>query len=52
MLDFSGRDQKAQQVCLHYARKLNAEELISVFECKAAIGSKDEALAKHHALHE
>lgn len=45
MLDFSGKDQKAQQVCLHYARKLNAEQLIPIIECKAAVGSKDEALA-------
>src|SRR5688500_3146542 len=45
MLDFSGKDQEAQQVCLHYARHFNAEKLIPILECKTAIGSKDEALA-------
>ena len=45
MLDFSGKDQKAQQVCLHYARYLKAEKLLAVLECKAVVGSKDEALA-------
>lgn len=45
MLDFSGKDQKAQLVCLHYARQFNAEELIQVFECKEAISSKEQALA-------
>lgn len=43
-LDFSGKHQKAQQVCLHYARQFNSEELIPILECKTAIGSKDEAL--------
>src|SRR5688572_4035054 len=44
-LDFNGKDQKAQQVCLHYARHFNVEQLIPVLECRVAVSSKDEALA-------
>lgn len=45
MLDFSGKDQKAQQVCLHYADKLSAKGLIDILSCKAPITSKEEAVA-------
>ena len=48
MLNFSGKDQTAQQVCLHYTRQFNAERLIPFLECKAAVGAKDEALALAH----
>jgi len=44
MLDFSGKDQKAQQICLHYAKQLGAVDLIDVIECKSPIRSKQEAL--------
>lgn len=45
MLDFSGTDQKAQQVCLHYANQFQANNLIQIIECKASVTSKDEAYA-------
>lgn len=45
MLDFSGKDQKAQQVCLHYAKQLRVDNLIEIIECKAPVRSKEEALA-------
>lgn len=45
MLDFSGNDQKAKQVCLHYAEKLKANDLLDVLECKVGIRSKQEAIA-------
>ena len=32
-------------MCLHYARELNVGKLVPVFEGKATVGSKDEALA-------
>lgn len=43
MLDFSGKDQKAQQVCMHYAEKLHADSLIPIIECKASVTSREEA---------
>lgn len=43
MLDFSGKDQKAQQVCMHYAEKLHANSLIPIIECKASVTSREEA---------
>lgn len=45
MLNFSGRDQKAQQVCLHYAEKLGHHELIPILACQAPVTNSDEALA-------
>lgn len=45
MLDFSGKDQKAQEVCLYYARQLGADSLIRIIECKAPVCSKEEAIA-------
>ncbi|EIK44752.1 hypothetical protein O59_002475 [Cellvibrio sp. BR] len=45
MLDFSGKDQKAQQVCLYYAKQLRADNLIPIIECKDSITSKEEAEA-------
>ena len=44
MLDFSGKDQKAQQVCLHYAKQFGAENLIGIIHGKDSVGSKDEAI--------
>lgn len=44
MLDFTGKDQKAQQVCLHYAKQFGAESLIKIIECKDSVGSKEEAI--------
>lgn len=44
MLDFSGKDQKAQQVCLHYAKQLGAENLINIIEGKGSVGSKEKAI--------
>ena len=44
MLDFNGKDQKAQQVCLHYAAKLNADTLIPIIECKTSVTSREEAV--------
>lgn len=44
MLDFSGKDQKAQQVCLHYAKQLGVENLINVINGKDSVGSKEEAI--------
>jgi ABC-type molybdate transport system ATPase subunit len=43
MLDFSGKDQKAQQVFMHYAKKLNADSLIPIIKCNASVTSRDEA---------
>lgn len=45
MLDFSGKDQKAQQVCLHYAKQLRADNLLDIIECSAPVASKEEAMA-------
>ncbi len=45
MLDFSGKDQKAQQVCMHYAKQLRADNLIPIIECRASVISQDEAKA-------
>ncbi len=45
MLDFSGKDQKAQDVCLHYAKQLGKDELLDIIKCKAPVTSKEEALA-------
>lgn len=45
MLDFSGKDQKAQQICLHYANQLGADSLVQIIECKLPVSSKDEAIA-------
>lgn len=44
MLDFSGKDQKAQQICLHYARQLGATNVLEIIECKSPVRSKQEAL--------
>ena len=44
MLDFTGNDQKAQQVCLHYANQLNKSILIEILKCNASVTSKEEAL--------
>jgi hypothetical protein len=44
MLDFSGKDQKAQQVCVHYAKLLRADHLIDIIECKNSVNSKEEAI--------
>lgn len=44
MLDFSGKDQKAQQVCLHYAKQFGADSLIKIIECKDSVDSKEEAI--------
>ncbi len=43
MLDFSGKDQKAQQVCMHYAKKFHADSLVPIIECKASVTSKEGA---------
>ena len=44
MLDFTGRDQPAQLVCLHYAERLNkASKLIDILACKSEVTSKEEA---------
>lgn len=45
MLDFSGKDQKAQQVCLHYAQQLRADNLIPIIACKGSVTSREEAEA-------
>ena len=45
MLDFSGKDQKAQQVCMHYAKQLRADNLMPIIECKASVRSQEEAAA-------
>lgn len=44
MLDFSEKDQKARQVCLHYANQLGHHELIQIIEGKTSITSREEAL--------
>lgn len=44
MLNFSGRDQKAQDVCLYYVDKLGAETLKDILQSNAPVTSKDEAL--------
>ncbi len=45
MLNFSGRGQKAQQVCLYYAEKLGRHDLIPILASQAPIANGDEALA-------
>jgi hypothetical protein len=44
MLDFSGKDEKARDVCLHYATQLGQVAVIPFIEGKVAISSKEEAL--------
>lgn len=44
MLNFSGRDQKAQEVCLYYVDKLGAENLKGILQSSASVTSQDEAL--------
>lgn len=44
MLDFSGRDEKAKSVCLHYANKLGSEDLIDILAAKAPVTNKEQAL--------
>ena len=45
MLDFSGKDEKAQEVCLHYAKQLGAYELGDILSCRSEVTSKEEATA-------
>lgn len=45
MLDFRGKDQKVQDVCLHYAKQLGATNLVAVFECREPVSSKEQAVA-------
>ena len=44
MINFTGRDEKAKDVCLHYANKLNAQNLISILASIDPVKSKEEAL--------
>ena len=44
MLDFSGRDEKAKDVCLYYAGKLKSENLIDILAAKASVASKEQAI--------
>jgi hypothetical protein len=44
MLDFSGRDEKAKDVCLYYADKLKASSLVEILASKASVSNKEEAL--------
>ena len=44
MLDFSGKDQKAQEICLHYAKLLRADNLTDIIGCKNSVESKEEAI--------
>lgn len=45
MLDFTGKDEKAQQVCLHYANQLEAHNLIGIIQTTASVTSKEQAIA-------
>ena len=45
MLDFTDKDQKAQQVCLHYANQLEAHDLIGIIQTTASVTSKEHAIA-------
>lgn len=45
MLDFIGKEQKAQLMCLHYAKELNAHNLVAILDCRAPVKSKEEAEA-------
>jgi hypothetical protein len=44
MLDFSGKDQKAKQVCLHYANLLETHDLIGIIQNTASVTSKEQAI--------
>ena len=43
MLDFSGNDQKAQQVAFHYAQEFNEPFLIDLINQKVTVKNSDEA---------
>jgi hypothetical protein len=43
MLYLTRKDQKAQQVCIHYAEKHHADSLIPIIECKASVTSREKA---------
>lgn len=44
MLDFSGRDAKAKDICLHYANTLSATHLIDILDAKNPVTNTEEAL--------
>jgi hypothetical protein len=44
MLDFSGGDEKAELVLLHYAKQFNDEFIIQLVERKADIQNRNEAI--------
>lgn len=48
MLDFSGSDQKAQQVALHYAQEFNDSFLIDLINQKNTVKNKEDAIALAH----
>ena len=45
MLNFSKTDQKAQDICLYYAKQLGAFELMDILSSQSAVKSKEEATA-------
>lgn len=44
MLNFSGRDEKAKDVCLYYAHKIGSDNLTDILAAKAAVTNKEQAL--------
>jgi hypothetical protein len=44
MLDFKGKDKRAKDVCLYYANKLNAKNLMGILASQDPVRSKEEAL--------
>ena len=43
MLDFSGKDEKSKEICLHYAKQFKNADLIPILECSKPVSTEAQA---------